>query len=73
MCLYPLLTLFLQVFRNCSTNDAASIDLPYSGELILETSGQKISMTGGELLLIGRNQLGTLTKTPLPEGTMKQS
>ena len=31
---------------------------------MLETSSQKISMTGGELLLIGRNQLGTLTKTP---------
>jgi AraC-like DNA-binding protein len=25
-------------------------------------------MTGGQLLLIGRNQLGTLTKTPLPGG-----
>ena len=25
-------------------------------------------MTGGELLLIGKNQMGTLTKTPLPGG-----
>lgn len=25
-------------------------------------------MTGGEILLIGKNQLGTLTKTPLPGG-----
>ena len=39
-----------------------------SGQLILETSGQNISMTGGELLLIGKNQLGTLTKTPGPGG-----
>ena len=35
---------------------------------MLETSGQNISMTGGEMLLIGKNQLGTLTKTPLPGG-----
>lgn len=40
--------------------------LQVSGDLILETSGQNISMTGGELLLIGKNQLGTLTKTPTP-------
>lgn len=38
--------------------------LQVSGQFVLETSSQKISMTGGELLLIGRNQLGTLTKTP---------
>jgi AraC-like DNA-binding protein len=42
--------------------------LQVSGQLILETSNQNISMTGGELLLIGKNQLGTLTKTPLPGG-----
>jgi AraC-like DNA-binding protein len=40
--------------------------LQVSGQLVLETSNQNISMTGGELLLIGKNQLGTLTKTPLP-------
>jgi AraC-like DNA-binding protein len=40
--------------------------LQVSGQLSLETLGQNISMTGGEMLLIGRNQLGTLTKTPLP-------
>jgi AraC-like DNA-binding protein len=40
--------------------------LQVSGQLILETSGQNISMNGGEMLLIGKNQLGTLTKTPLP-------
>ncbi|WP_138476069.1 helix-turn-helix domain-containing protein [Dyadobacter bucti] len=39
-----------------------------SGQFTLETSSQTISMTGGEMLLIGRNQLGTLTKTPLPGG-----
>ena len=39
-----------------------------SGQLILESSVQNISMTGGELLLIGKNQLGTLTKTPGPGG-----
>lgn len=42
--------------------------LQVSGQFMLETSGQNISMTGGEMLLIGKNQLGTLTKTPLPGG-----
>ncbi|MCJ8153044.1 AraC family transcriptional regulator [Chryseobacterium sp. SSA4.19] len=42
--------------------------LQVSGQLVLETSDQTISTSGGELLLIGRNQLGTLTKTPLPGG-----
>ncbi|MBC6111309.1 helix-turn-helix domain-containing protein [Pedobacter fastidiosus] len=42
--------------------------LQVSGQLILETSVQHISMIGGEMLLIGKNQLGTLTKTPLPGG-----
>jgi AraC-like DNA-binding protein len=42
--------------------------LQVSGQFTLETSGQYISMTGGEMLLIGKNQLGTLTKTPLPGG-----
>ncbi|MEJ7560030.1 MAG: AraC family transcriptional regulator [Pedobacter sp.] len=40
--------------------------LQVSGQLTLETSAQQISMNGGEMLLIGKNQLGTLTKTPLP-------
>lgn len=39
-----------------------------SGQFTMETPGQKISMTGGGMLLIGKNQLGTLTKTPLPGG-----
>ncbi|MCE7065123.1 AraC family transcriptional regulator [Dyadobacter sp. CY326] len=42
--------------------------LQVSGQFTLETATQKISMTGGEMLLIGRNQLGTLTKTPGPVG-----
>ena len=40
--------------------------LQVSGQFTLETSAQTISMTGGEMLLIGKNQLGTITKTPLP-------
>lgn len=37
-----------------------------SGQFTLETSEQKISMRKGEMLLIGKNQLGQITKTPLP-------
>jgi AraC-like DNA-binding protein len=40
--------------------------LQVSGQITLETSGQTITMNGGEMMLIGRNQVGTLTKTPLP-------
>jgi len=35
---------------------------------MMETSNQNISMDGGGVLLIGKNQLGTLTKTPVPGG-----
>lgn len=42
--------------------------LQVSGKFTMETSGQTISMTEGGMLLIGKNQLGTLTKTPLPGG-----
>ena len=42
--------------------------LQVSGQFTLETSGQTISMMGGDMLLIGQNQLGTLTKTPVPGG-----
>jgi AraC-like DNA-binding protein len=42
--------------------------LQVSGRLTLETAAQNISMNGGEMLLIGKNQLGTLTKTPIPGG-----
>ncbi|QEC75043.1 helix-turn-helix domain-containing protein [Mucilaginibacter ginsenosidivorax] len=41
--------------------------LQVSGQFTLETAGQKISMKRGEMLLIGKNQLGQITKTPLPD------
>lgn len=41
--------------------------LQVSGHFTLETAGQKISMTRGQMLLIGKNQLGQITKTPLPD------
>jgi AraC-like DNA-binding protein len=37
-----------------------------SGQLSLETSSQKVSTRAGEMMLIGKNQLAQLTKTPLP-------
>jgi AraC-like DNA-binding protein len=40
--------------------------LQVSGLFTLETANQKISMTRGQMLLIGKNQLGQITKTPLP-------
>ncbi|SDS48010.1 AraC-type DNA-binding protein [Mucilaginibacter mallensis] len=40
--------------------------LQVSGHFTLETASQKISMNGGQMLLIGKNQLGQITKTPLP-------
>jgi AraC-like DNA-binding protein len=40
--------------------------LQVSGHFTLETSAQTISMRSGEMLLIGKNQLGQITKTPLP-------
>jgi AraC-like DNA-binding protein len=42
--------------------------LQVSGKFLLETSAQSISMSGGEMMLIGKNQLGILTKTPVQEG-----
>ena len=39
--------------------------LQVSGHFALETAAQKISMVAGEMLLIGKNQLGQITKTPL--------
>jgi AraC-like DNA-binding protein len=41
--------------------------LQISGMFTLETSGQTISMGAGDVMLIGRNQVGTLIKTPLTE------
>ena len=45
-----------------------TLGLQVSGQFTLETIGQTISMTTGQMLLIGKNQLGTITKTPLPGG-----
>lgn len=39
--------------------------LQVSGRFTLETASQKISMGRGEMLLIQKNQLGEITKTPL--------
>ncbi|MBS1527115.1 MAG: helix-turn-helix transcriptional regulator, partial [Bacteroidetes bacterium] len=38
--------------------------LQVSGQFKLETTGQTVSMTAGQMLLIGKNQLGTITKSP---------
>ncbi|TKC64062.1 helix-turn-helix transcriptional regulator [Pedobacter hiemivivus] len=40
--------------------------LMVSGQLYLETADQGLELKAGEMLLVGKNQLGTLTKTPLP-------
>ncbi|WP_294283036.1 AraC family transcriptional regulator [uncultured Chryseobacterium sp.] len=40
--------------------------LQVSGQFTLETSVQTIVIGGGELLLIGKNQVGTMTKVPPP-------
>lgn len=37
-----------------------------SGHFILETATEKVSMQKGQMLLIGKNQLGQITKNPLP-------
>ena len=41
--------------------------LQVSGNFTLETASQRISMGRGEMLLIQKNQLGELTKTPLED------
>jgi AraC-like DNA-binding protein len=41
--------------------------LQVSGRFTMETASERISMERGEMLLIRRNQLGELTKTPLNE------
>ena len=40
--------------------------LQVSGHFTLETASQRISMNRGGMLLIRKNQLGEITKTPLP-------
>jgi AraC-like DNA-binding protein len=44
----------------------SALVLQVSGQFTLETASQKVSMRRGEMLLIGKNQLGQITKTPLP-------
>jgi AraC-like DNA-binding protein len=41
--------------------------LQVSGQFTLETAEQQISMKRGQMMLIGKNQLGQITKTPLPD------
>jgi AraC family transcriptional regulator, exoenzyme S synthesis regulatory protein ExsA len=41
--------------------------LQVAGHFTLETASQKISMGRGEMLLIRKNQLGQIIKTPLPD------
>ncbi|MNK67119.1 Virulence regulon transcriptional activator VirF [compost metagenome] len=42
--------------------------LQVSGQMVLETSAQNVNISAGGVLLIHKNQLGTLTKTPGPSG-----
>lgn len=42
--------------------------LQVSGQMILDTSEQNINISAGNVLLIHKNQLGTLIKTPGPNG-----
>lgn len=41
--------------------------LQVSGQFTLETASQRISMRKGQMLLIGKNQLGEITKMPLDD------
>ncbi|WP_343667850.1 AraC family transcriptional regulator [Chitinophaga sp.] len=42
--------------------------LMVSGQLTFETSSQKTTLQQGDIMLVGKNQLAQLTKTPSPEG-----
>lgn len=42
--------------------------LQVSGQMFIETSEQNVIMSSGEVLLMHKNQIGTLTKTPQPGG-----
>jgi AraC-like DNA-binding protein len=50
----------------------STLVLQVSGHFSLETAVQKISMTSGQMLLIRKNQLGEITKSPL-EGESYQT
>ena len=43
----------------------STLVLQVSGQFSIETASQKVSMKGGQMLLIRKNQLGEITKTPL--------
>ncbi|WP_285055270.1 helix-turn-helix domain-containing protein [Pedobacter ginsengisoli] len=43
----------------------STLVLQVSGQFSMETASEKISMKGGQMLLIRKNQLGEITKTPL--------
>jgi len=45
--------------------DNHTLILQVSGKLSLEMAAHQISMTAGEMMLIGKNQLGTIVKIPL--------
>jgi len=45
----------------------STLVMQVSGRFSMETASEKISMEQGEMLLIRRNQLGELTKTPLDD------
>ncbi|MBS1660893.1 MAG: helix-turn-helix transcriptional regulator [Bacteroidetes bacterium] len=47
--------------------------LQVAGQFTLETASEKISMGQGQMLLIHKNQLGELTKTPPEEGGAYQT
>lgn len=44
----------------------SALVLQVGGQFTLETASEKISMRKGQMLLIGKNQLGQITKMPLP-------
>ena len=46
----------------------STLVLQVSGQFTFETSGQRISMCPGEMLLIRKNQLGEITKVPIGDG-----
>lgn len=53
--------------KACIWNDHTLV-LQVSGQMVLETSEQNLTISAGEVLLIHKNQLGTLIKTPEPGG-----
>jgi len=53
--------------KSCIWNHHTLV-MQVSGQMVVETSEQNISISAGEVLLIHKNQLGTLTKTPEPGG-----